>query len=87
LDEKLQGINHCGLDAVKKKEIEESLSFLYENETKDKEKNNSDMASEMSDPGDRPVQQGRAPPTIYPLHEFQFPGHWIRQVKVKFRFC
>jgi len=56
LNEKLKGINHSGLDAIKKKEIKQSLSLFHRNETKNKENNDSDMASEMGDPGNHLVQ-------------------------------
>jgi L-2-hydroxyglutarate oxidase LhgO len=35
LNQKLKGIDHSGLNAIKKKEIKESLSLLDKNETKD----------------------------------------------------
>jgi hypothetical protein len=56
LNEKLKGIDHSGLDAIKKKEIKESLSLFYKNETKNKEDNDSNMAPEMGDPGNHLVQ-------------------------------
>jgi len=56
LNEKLKGIDHSRLDAIKKKEIKHSLSLFHRNETKDKENNDGDMASEMGDPGNHLVQ-------------------------------
>jgi hypothetical protein len=56
LNEKLKAIDHSGLDAIKKKEIKQSLSLFHKNETKDKENNDGDMASEMGDPGNHLIQ-------------------------------
>jgi hypothetical protein len=56
LNEKLKGIDHSGLDAIKKKEIKHSLSLFHRNETNDKENNDGDMASEMGNPWNHPIQ-------------------------------
>jgi hypothetical protein len=56
VDEKFKSIDHSGLDTIKKKEIKHSLSLFHGNETKNKENNDSDMASEMGDPGNHLVQ-------------------------------
>jgi len=56
LNQKLKGIDYSGLNAIEKKKIMESLSLFYKNETKDKENNDSHMASEMGNPWNHPIQ-------------------------------
>ena len=57
VDEKFESVNHAGLDAVKKKERTEGLSLSDEKKRKNDEDNHSNMASEMSDPGNRSIQK------------------------------
>jgi hypothetical protein len=56
LNEKLKTIDHSGLDPIKKKDIKQGVFLSHENETKNKENNDSDVASEMGDPGNHLVQ-------------------------------
>jgi hypothetical protein len=62
VDEKFESINNSGLDAIKKKkEVKESLPLFHKNETKDKENNDGEMASEIGDTGKTKSRSGVAP--------------------------
>jgi hypothetical protein len=55
VDEKFNAVGDCGLNGIKEKEMEEDLFLLRQKPSQYNKNPNGIMASQIRDPGDKPV--------------------------------